>query len=268
MNSLPNFDLLIQKFDSSNVEAIVLMGSYARGTAGLFSDVDLVRFIREEDVQSSVRDGSYLIDGFLVNVSSINHQKVEEWFSRPEIAVEVISGVRTAHPLLDRSHLFAEVQNRAQAFIWDADMQEKANHWASKQLVDWIEEVRKGLEGLRRKDIGRMLYSRFGCSWGLSRVMGVQKGVLLSGDNGFYDEIGEAVGIDSEWVRLRRIAFGIEDQKGKSPTLQEQVIAGLRLYVATSKLLSDILEPTDVALIEQTVMLIETELGVRKSGGG
>jgi hypothetical protein len=176
------------------------------------------------------------------------------------VAVNVISGIRNARPLLDRFNTFEVVQNRAQDFKWNADMQQKANHWASQQMIGWIEEVHKGLEGLRRKDTGRMLNSRFGCSWGLSRVMGVYKGILLSGDNGFYDEINEVVGLDSEWTQLRRIAFGIEDKNGKVPTLQEQVSAGLRLYVVTSKLLNPILEPLDAALIEQTVILIENEL--------
>lgn len=261
MNVFPNFDLLTEKLDGPGVEAIVLMGSYARGTAGPFSDIDLVRFIAADNVDFSLRDGSYLLDGFLVNVSTINPQELEEWFSRPEVAVNVISGIRTAYALLDRSQRFTAIQHRAQTFTWDADMQQKANHWASHQMVGWIEEVHKGLEGLRRKDIGRMLNARFGCSWGLSRVIGVYKGVLLSGDNGFYDEISIAVGLDSEWVRLRRIAFGIEGQDGTPPTLQEQVVAGLQLYVVTSKLLNQILEPNDAILIEHTVMLIESELG-------
>jgi hypothetical protein len=140
-------------------------------------------------------------------------------------------------------------------------MQRNADHWVSGQMVGWMEEVHKGLAGLRRKDIGRMLNARFGCSWGLSRVVAVYKGLLLSGDNSFYDEIGEAVGMDSEWVRLRRIAFGIEGQDGKAPGLREQVVAGLQLYVATGRLLGPALEPTDAVLVEQTVTLIETELG-------
>jgi hypothetical protein len=67
--------------------------------------------------------------------------------------------------------------------------------------------------------------------------------------------------MDSEWVRLRRIAFGIEGQDGKAPGLREQVVAGLQLYVATGRLLGPALEPTDAVLVEQTVTLIETELG-------
>jgi hypothetical protein len=173
--------------------------------------------------------------------------------------VNVILGICTARSLLDRHSTFAAIQRRAQAFKWDAEIQQKANRWASQQLVGLIEEVHKELEGLRRNDIGRMLNARFGCSWGLSKVVGVQKGVLLSGDNGFYDEVGEAVGADSEWTQLRQIAFGIEDKDGKAPYLREQVTAGLRLYVVTAQLLANALEPADVILIEQTIKLISTE---------
>jgi hypothetical protein len=260
MQSSPNFDTLARKFDGPNVSAIALVGSYARGTAGLFSDVDLVRFLND-DISPSPRDGSYLIDDLLVTINSANPRQIEAWFSCPEIAVNVISGLRSGRALLDRSGTFEGIQRRARAFTWNAEMQQKADRWAAQQMVGWIEEVHKGLEGLRSKDIGRMLNARFGCSWGLSRVVGVHKGVLLSGDNGFYDEVGEVVGLDSEWVKLRRTAFGIEGQDGKAPGLQEQVVAGLQLFVATVRLLGNIFEPVDAIFVKQTIKLIETELG-------
>ena len=261
MQPTPDFDLLVQKFADPDVKALVLMGSHASGTAGLFSDVDLVRFTGEAGVKLSPGDGSYLVDNWLVTLSSVDPLQVEQWFSCPEIAVQVISGIRTARSLSDRSGIFESIQRRAHAFNWDAEMQQKANCWVSQQMVGWIEEVHKGLEGLRRKDIGRLLNARFGCSWGLSRVVEVHKGLLLSGDNSFYDEVGEALGLDSEWVRLRRIAFGIEGQDGQAPSLREQVVAGLRLYVATVQLVGSILEHTDAVLVDHTVALIETEIG-------
>ncbi len=260
--SLPDFDLLVERFDGPGVNAIVLAGSYARATAGAFSDVDLVRFVDQSAVSRlSASDGSYLIDGLLVTLASVTGAQIEEWFLCPEIAVTVIAGLRTARPLLDRANTFEAVRRRAQAFLWDAAMQQKANRWAGQQMVGLIEEVHKGLDGLRRNDTGRMLNARFGCSWLLSRVVGVQKGILLTGDNGFYDEVGEAVGKDSRWFQLRRTAFGIEGPTGKAPSLREQVSAGLRLYVATARLLRPIIEPADADPIEQTVALIETELG-------
>ena len=41
------FEELARRFDAPGVLAIALLGSYARGDAGPYSDVDLVRFTAE-----------------------------------------------------------------------------------------------------------------------------------------------------------------------------------------------------------------------------
>lgn len=250
---------LIERFDRPDVTAIVLMGSHARGNAGPYSDVDLARFISESNGHKAEAQ-SYLIDGCLVVVSDISPATVERWFSVPEEASNYIGGLCSARPLIDRDNSFARIQARARSFDWDAAMQQKADAWASRQMVGWIEEVHKGLEGLRRNDVGRLLNARHGCSWGLSRVVQVQRGILLSSDNTFYDEPAEAVGWDSEWVRLRRIAFGIAVENEAAPSLREQVMAGLRLYALTAEMLEGILQPEDRSLVAETVHLIRRAL--------
>lgn len=245
---------LVGKFDAPGVEAIVLMGSYAAGNAGPFSDIDLVRLV-EKGAEPPL-SGSHLPGDTLVVVSNVSPAEVEAWFTKPEVAVKVIAGLRTARALLDRDEKFAAIQARAKAFEWDSVMQAKADHWASQQMVGWIEEVHKGLEGLRRNNTGRLLNSLFGCSWGLSNLLQVQRGILVSGDNGFYDEVEAG----SEWVELRRAAFGIEGKPGRAPTLRQQVIAGLRLYALTAELVKEALEPADRPMVEQTVALVNREL--------
>ncbi|MBC8076859.1 MAG: nucleotidyltransferase domain-containing protein [Chloroflexales bacterium] len=251
---------LAQRFDASAVHAIALMGSYARGEAGPHSDVDLVRFLAHAADAVPGRS-SHLIDGRLVMVSDARPQEVEEVFERPEIAVGHIPGLRTALPVFDRHGDFANLQQRAHAFVWDAAMQTRANAWASEQMVGWIEEAHKGLEGLRRNDVGRLLNARFGLSWGLSRVVQVQRGVLYAGDNAFFAAVEAAVGVDTDWARLHRVVFGIENADGSPPTLREQVVAGLRLYITTAELVADALQPGDASLVYQTAARISRVLG-------
>ncbi|HEX7005052.1 MAG TPA: hypothetical protein VF168_12775, partial [Trueperaceae bacterium] len=116
---------------------------------------------------------------------SVHPEDVESWFARPERAVEVIEGVRNAEVLSDPSGRYEETRSRAKAFVWDEGMRRKANVWILARMVGWVEEVHKGVEGLRRDDPGRLLNARFGLLWGLARVLLVRHGILLSGDNTF-----------------------------------------------------------------------------------
>lgn len=250
----------LQQYDHPSVRAFVLMGSYARGDAGPFSDVDLVRFVNDETEHEA---DTHLVEGTLLVVSTVPPAKVDSWFYEPDAAVETITGVRQAQPILDRDGTFATIQARAHAFTWDAAMQARADRWASKMMVGLIEEAHKGLEGLRRGHPGRLLNARFGLSWLLSRTVQVQRGVLSSGDNGFYDEVAQAVGPDSRWVHLRRTAFGIEDDSGHPPSLKAQVRAGLALYVETARLLYTHLTPDAEPLIAETATRIENQLNDR-----
>ena len=124
-------------------------------------------------------------------------------------------------------------------------------------MVGWIEEVHKGLEGLRRNDAGRLLNSRFGLAW----VMRVQRGVLSASDNAFFDDVIAAVGPESNWSRRLRRVFGLAEQgDSRCSVLYEEVRAGLLLYCETFALLKETIPCRDFALIEATVRRIRTEL--------
>ena len=254
-----DFLTLAQHFDAPDVQAIVLMGSHARGDAGPYSDVDLVRFVAEGQ-GALAGAGSHLIDGVLVVVSNVTPSQVEPWFNEPTQAVNTMTGLRTARVLLDRQATFAPIQARAQAFVWTETLQVKADLWASEQMVGWIEEVHKGLEGLRRRDPGRLLNANFGLSWGLSSVMKVQRGVLIAGDNGFFNGVAAVVGADSLWSQLCAIAFGVAAVHGRPPSLRERVVAGLHLYVETADLLGAALQPEHAPLVAETVALINAAI--------
>jgi hypothetical protein len=252
-----NFTTLSQRFVVPGVRAVALMGSFARGEAGRFSDVDVVRFWGDAAAAPFPLAGSHLIEGRLVVVSDVTPEQVERWFTEPDEAVNSIAGVRSARIVWDLDGSLAAIQARALAFVWDEGMQGKANRWASEQMVGLIEEVHKGLTGLERDDMGRLLNARFGLSWLLNRVMAVAKGVLLSGDNGFWAEVAAAVGPDSPWVQWRSRAFGVHSVDGVPPSLRQQVEAGLQLYALTAERLAPMLSAETRPLVQATVGLIE-----------
>jgi hypothetical protein len=136
---------------------------YRFSLSKFISDVDLVRFLDGSNRRAQGA-GTHLICGYLVVPSDVTPAAVEAWFTRPEEAVKVIAGLRLAHLLLDRDGSFLARQRRVHEFTWDVAMQERADRWASEQMVGWAEEAHKGLEGLRRGDIGRLLNGRHGLS--------------------------------------------------------------------------------------------------------
>jgi hypothetical protein len=98
------FEELVERFDASGVRALVLMGSHARGEAGPYSDIDLVRFTNGTDIQGA---GSYLYQGHLLVVSNVLPDEVERWFREPQVATDTVDGLRRARALLDREGYFA-----------------------------------------------------------------------------------------------------------------------------------------------------------------
>lgn len=255
----PLFDDLVRLFDGPDVAALVLMGSHARGDAAPFSDVDLVRFVRSAE---AAKAKTLLVDDQLVVVSTVTPERIDPWFCEPGEAVETIRGLRQARSLLDRADYFAAIQARAHAFVWDEQMQRKADQWASAELVGLIEEVHKGLNGLVEGGRGRLLNARFGLSWLLSRVVAVQGGILMRGDNGIYDDLVNALGAESRWIRLRCTAWGIENDAGVAPILAQQVVAGLQLYIETVQLVASALQPEDAPKVNATVERIRHVLGI------
>lgn len=249
---------LLARFAPPQADAVFLVGSRARGAAGPHSDVDWLRLAADEDGLEG--DGSYLVQERLVVVSTLTPHWAEVIFQEPDSTCLYLNGLRSAQILVDRVGNGAKLQRRARDFVWGTEMQIKANTWAAKSLVGWIEEVHKGLEGLRRNDTGRLLNARFGLSWGLSKVVMVQRGVLLSSDNGHWDEVNRAVGELSPWVRLRHSVFGIDDGTGKPPTLRGQVVAGLRLYVLTANMVDAVMPEPERSMIRATAARIQEEL--------
>jgi len=255
----PDLKKLVGRFTEPAVQAIVLVGSFARGEAGHFSDVDLVRFLAPDSPEDA-EARSFIIDDRLVVVSNVLRSQVEEWFTNPVSATECIAGIRAAKPLWDPEDLFSPIQRRAHAFVWDTDMQSKANAFAGEKMVGWVEEVHKGLEGLRRNDIGRMLNARFGLSFGMMKVVRVYLGILIDGDNTFYAQTLERLGNDSEWARLCRASFGIEHREGAPLPLPEQVLAGLQLYILTADLIGNDAGVGHRSIIDRTVAVITDEI--------
>jgi len=274
----------LEDWKTEHTVAFALLGSYARGDAGPHSDVDVVRFVdddkHEDEAQTFLlgsrkrvtRRHEYVSaihnpQRWLVVRSTVTPSQVESWFSEPGQALNIIAGLRDGRALWDPDGQFAAIQYRAKEFKWTEALQKKADRLAGKELVGWIEEAHKGLEGLQRNDTGRLLNSRFGLSWGLAWVMRLHRGVFSTSDNTFFSDVIGAVGPETRWARLLHQAFGIATESDGEPyTLRKEVTAGLLLYCETFSLLKESLPLDYFLLIEATVQRIRRELEYNVTG--
>jgi hypothetical protein len=256
---------LLERYRAPHVRALMLIGSRARGDAGPYSDVDLKRLLfADTDTPPANGPGSELVDGLLVTISDVTPAQVDEWFTNPLLSLNAIAALREARALYDPTGVVEVIRQHASTFVWDEGMQRQAHAWVSEQMVGWVEEVCKGLEGLRRNDAGRLLNARHGLSWGLNHVAQVFLGVILNGENTFLDDVSVALGAAQPgvpWAAWRHAAFGVCQPDGAPITLTQQVSAGLRLYVAMAQLVDTALLPAHRPLVEYAVNAIECELG-------
>jgi len=194
--------------------------------------------------------GSHLWQSRLVNVTDVDPRTSQAWFTEPDQVVDVVAGLREARVLLDRNRAAEALVQKARAFVWTPELQQKADRWASAQLVGWAEEAHKGLAGLQSGDTGRLLHAQFGLSWGLAKTMRVQRGLLSRSDNAFFADL-ETAFAGTRWLELLRAAYGLT-----SSTLNDQVRAGLELYALTAELLEPVLQGRDRPVTAHTVSLI------------
>ncbi|MCD4752877.1 MAG: nucleotidyltransferase domain-containing protein [Anaerolineaceae bacterium] len=248
-NLLFNLKPILDDFDHPDINGIMLMGSFARGTAHQHSDIDILRLIPEGDNEKIPHGGTFYYQDHLLIISDIIQTEVEKNFTLPGRICDSIHGFRSMKPLIDRNGMLEKIKIRADQFEWTPKLKKKAHENVSKQMVGWIEEVHKGLNGLETNHIGRLINARFGLSWGLSNVIKIYHGILLTSDNGIYEDIENYLGKDTDWCLQRNQAFGIMDKSTMPVSIQQQIQAGLRLYQLTANMVSDALHGHSKELI-------------------
>jgi len=268
---------------ANHIVGVALLGSYARGGATRYSDVDVVRFAEREpesegDHYSGDRYTLRLVDERIVSVTTTSLAAKRAELARPEDAVMAVAGLRQARILLDRAGALAALLAEAHAFQW-APLQARADAYASELLMGLAEEAGKIMGALARGDESACAYGALGLLPGLTRAVIVQRGVLLRSENAFFSQPQEAVGRDSAWARALRLAAGMAPtpddvtamQFERKPaqtvqplalaaesSAQRRALAALRLYRETAVLLDPIIRPADRAVIAHTLRLLDT----------
>lgn len=222
----PFLQSILEKIDSPNLIGVGIVGSYARGQEGQYSDVDLDIYVRA--LPENKYDGYTLRywDGKLVSLKYALLEDEYSALSDPRRAIWAVPGVRGMKILLDKDGSLAELQKAAHEFDW-SQLQPLANEFAAEQVMGNAEEIHKILNGLARAHESTVLYATWGLVKNMLEAVAVQRGIMIVSENKYFDLIQDSVGRSSEWTGAFRTAWGLDDG---SSQYRARGIAALKLY--------------------------------------
>lgn len=247
---------LVAELDSDDIIGITLGGSQVRGEATPFSDVDLACWI-PDDLKQPLKRMIYR-DGHLVSVGFKKVAHVRRELTQPQLANWIATSLSTARmrqTLLDKDGSVTAFMQEIANFRWEP-LQESANFFASDLLMLLAEMSHKILSELwKHNDLG-ISYATADVLSGLTEALATQRGVMIKTNGTYYQQVEEAVGLDSAWTTYHLQVAGV----GTPSTVQARGIACLRLYQETARLLWDILLPEHRETIRQTLSIIDAAL--------
>jgi hypothetical protein len=226
---------IVRELDDPEIVGIVVGGSYARGDATRFSDIDIAPFLREGAPHRKKQ--LFYRDGYLVSISCKTVAGVRADMTLPSRAIAVVNGFRGAKVLLDRDGSIEGLLRDIEAFTWEP-LQQAANEFAGASLAGSAEAVHKVLAHLSSGDDLALSYATTNLLNNLTEIVAVQRGVMVKSDRTYYRQVQEAVGLESVWTRYHNVATGVASLSAEvqNTSVRSRGLAVLALYRETLSL--------------------------------
>src|SRR5215472_2420356 len=219
---------LVQELDHADIVGITLGGSYVRGTATQYSDVDVACFWRE-GVKPPPKRLLYR-QNKLISIKMTSVTEIREALSRPDSAMLAISSTRQL--LLDKDGSVAQILSEIEAFRWE-DLQEAVHAQISLGMMLKAEDVQKVLREFEQENAEGLALMISHLVAQLTWFSALCHSTLITNDSTYYQQVQEAAGLDSAWTRAHRIATGLEAGPTGIAPLRARGIAVLHLYRET-----------------------------------
>jgi predicted nucleotidyltransferase len=243
---------LVQELDHPDIVGITLGGSYARGTATEFSDVDLACFWRE-GVEPPPKRFLYRQDK-LISITMISVTQIRGMLKRPDSVIFIVSGKRRL--LLDKEGLVARLLAEVEAFRWE-DLQEGVNAHISLWMMLKAEDVQKVLGEFEQENAPGLALVITHLVAQLTLLTALYHRTVITNDSTYYQQVQEAAGLDSAWTRAHRIATGLEAGPTGIAPLRARGIAVLHLYRETLVFAKPVMQAEHRAIAEQVLRVVQ-----------
>ena len=250
-------DLFIQfaleQIDSPDIIGVGIVGSYARGQEGRYSDVDIDIYVGKLPENPYDRYSLRYWDNKLVSLKYALLDDERSALTNPRRAIWAVPGLRGMKIVLDKDGSVSTLQQAAQEFDW-SPLQPAADEYAAEQIMGNAEEAHKILNGLARGHESTVLYAGWGLVKNMLEAVAVQRGIMITSENRYFDLIQESVGRDSEWTRAFRTAWGLDSGDSQ---FQARGEAALRLYRLSAAMFDELIPEKHRAVVNRTLQLIE-----------
>ena len=243
----------LEQLDSPDVIGIGVVGSYARGQEAKYSDVDIDIFVNKLPANEFDHYTLRYWDDKLISLKHTLLKEERDALTNPRRAIWAVPGLRGMHILLDKDGSLAELCKAAQEFAW-SQLQRAADEFAADMVMHCAEEVHKVLNGLEQQHESTVLYAVWGLLKNLPEAVMVQRGLMMTSENRFFDLIQESVGRDSQWTKAFRKGWGLSPEGSQ---YQDRAVGALTLYCLTAEMLNNLIPEKHRPVVNKTLQLIK-----------
>ena len=249
----PFIQSVLEKIDSPDIVGIGIVGSYARGQEGKYSDVDFDIYVPQlpEDEYNC-----YTLQYWDEKLVSLKYALLADEraaLTNPRRAIWAVPGLSGMKIILDKGGSLSELQKMAQKFDWSS-LQSAADEFAAEEVMGCAEEVHKILNGLARGHESTVLYATWGLVKNMLEAVAVQRGLMIVSENRYFDLIQESVGRDTKWTRAFRMAWGLD---ANASQYQSRGAAALTLYRLTAAMFDRMIPNKHREVVNNTLRLIK-----------
>jgi len=244
---------VLEKIDSPDIIGVGIVGSYARGQEGRYSDVDVDIYVSKMPENPYDRYTLRYWDNKLVSLKYALLDDELAALTNPRRAIWAVPGLSGMQIVLDKDDSLAELQKMAQKFDWSL-LQSAADEFAAEQIMGNAEEVHKILNGLARGHESTVLYATWGLVKNMLEAVAVQRGLMIVSENRYFELIQESVGRDTKWTSTFRTAWGLDST---SSQYQSRGVAALTLYRLTAAMFDGLIPEKHRDVVKNTLRLIK-----------
>lgn len=241
----PVLDLITAELAVEGAQAVVVMGSFARGDASPHSDIDLLAV--GEGQGRYERRGGHLCVG-----SWSSAEAVLASFSDPAAVGAVIPGWREARILYDPDRTAALLQAQAQAWTWDQIERSACNAYVAREIAGLAEEAHKLVAALERGARLTAAVQRNVLALRMAGIMAVHNRLLYGTENRLWDLVAAALG--DPWASVQARAMGLGGE-----SFEDTCRAALHLYVLAAQAARDVFDAAQQAIVDHACALAGAE---------